>query len=137
MNETNEPNEMSELEKQWLLWTPRRPSVRLERRLFAVGAAPAEALLPFRVTWLAPVTAALMLMCVLFNQRYGPGLSASASPGPMVAMILSNQSAAAYLPGSFQAEQNNLPADTFKRTRASRSAPDAASLPQSKARKEP
>jgi hypothetical protein len=55
----------------------------------------------------------------------------------MVAMILSNQSAAAYLPGSFQAEQNNLPADTFNRTRASRSAPDAASLPQSKARKEP
>src|ERR1035441_2369833 len=105
MNETNEPNEMTELEKQWLLWTPRRPSVRLERRLFAVGGAPAGALLPFRVTWLAPVTAALMLMCVLFNQRYGPGLSASASPGSMVAMILSNQSAAAYLPGSFQSSE--------------------------------
>src|ERR1039458_4974423 len=117
MNETNEPNESRQMEKQWLLWTPRRPSVRLERRLFAVGAAPAEALLPFRVTWLAPVTAALMLMCVRFNQRCGRGLSASASPGPLVAMILSNQSAAAYLPGSFQAEQNNLPADTFKQTR--------------------
>jgi hypothetical protein len=36
----------------------------------------------------------------------------------MVAMILSNQSAAAYLPGSFQAEHNNLPADAFKRTPA-------------------
>src|ERR1017187_57744 len=137
MNETYEANEMSELEKQWLLWTPRRPSARLERRVFAVGAAPAEAVLAFPVPWLAPVTAALMLMCVLFNQRYGPGLSASASPGPMVAMILSNQSAAAYLPGRFQGEQNNLPADTFNRTRASRSAPDTASLPQSKARKEP
>src|ERR1039457_2142584 len=136
MNETNEPNEMSELEKQWLLWTPRRPSVRLERRLFAVGAAPAEALLPFRVTWLAPVTAALMLMCVLFNQRYGPGLSASASPGPMVAMILSNQSAAAYLPGSFQAEQNNLPADIFNRTRSSRSGPGVPSLPRSPGNKQ-
>ena len=31
-------------------------------------------------------------------------------------MILSNQSAAAYLPGGFQAEQNNLPADAFKWT---------------------
>ena len=31
----------------------------------------------------------------------------------MVAMILSNQSAPAYLPGSVQAEQNNLPADAF------------------------
>jgi hypothetical protein len=128
---------MTELEKQLRLWTPRHPSARLERRLFAGGPVAAEALLPFRFTWLAPVTAALMLMCVLFNQRYGPALSAAANPGPMVAMILSNQSAAAYLPGSFQAEQNNLPADTFKQTRTSRSAPDAASLPQSKARKEP
>jgi len=69
---------MNELEKQLLWWTPRRPSARLERRLFAAGAAPTEALLPFRLTWLAPATAALMLMCVLFNQRYGPGLSAAA-----------------------------------------------------------
>jgi hypothetical protein len=122
---------MTDLEKQLRLWTPRHPSARLERRLFAGGPAAAEALLPFRVTWLAPVTAALMLMCVLFNQRYGPGLSAAANPCPMVAMIMSNQSAAAYLPGSFQAEQNNLPADTFSRTRSSRSAPGAASLPPS------
>jgi hypothetical protein len=130
-------NEMNELEKQLHSWTPRRPSARLERRLFAVGVAPAEALLPFRVTWLAPATAALMLTCVLFNQRYGPALSAAASPGPMVAMILSNQSAAAYLPGSFQAEQNNLPADTFKWTHGSRPAPDAAALARSPRSKRP
>ena len=42
----------------------------------------------------------------------------------MVAMILSNQSAAAYLPGSFQAEQNNLPADAFKWIRGSASPHD-------------
>jgi hypothetical protein len=127
----NETNNMSELEKQLHSWTPRRPSARLERRLFAVGAVPAEALLPFRVTWLAPATAALMLTCVLFNQRYGPALSAAASPGPMVAMILSNQSAAAYLPCSFQPEQNNLPADAFKWTHGSRPASGAASIPPS------
>ncbi len=106
-------NEMNELEKQLLLWTPRRPSARLERRIAAAALTRAETLPPFRFSWLAPVTAALMLMCVLFNQRYGATFSASASPGPMVALILSNQSAASYLPGSFQAEQNNLPADTF------------------------
>jgi hypothetical protein len=130
-------NEMNELEKQLLWWTPRRPSARLERRLFAAGAAPTEALLPFRITWLAPATAALMLMCVLFNQRYGPGLSASASTGPMLAMILSNQSVAAYLPGSFQAEQNNLPADTFNGTRGNRPARGAVSVSRPKDRKEP
>ena len=102
------------MEAQLLGWRPRRPSKRLERRLFGAGPVQAEALLPFRFTWLAPATAMLALMCVLFNQRYGPGLYGSGSHGPLVALILSNQSAAAYLPGSFHAEQNNLPADAFK-----------------------
>jgi hypothetical protein len=127
----NETNKMSELERQLHSWTLRRPSARLERQLFAIAAAPPEALLPFRLTWLAPATAALMLTCVMFNQHYGSAFSASVNPGPMVAMILSNQSAAAYLPGSFQAEQNNPPADTFKRSHGSRSAAGAAGLPQS------
>jgi hypothetical protein len=106
-------NEMNESEKQLLSWTLRRPSAGLERRLFAVAAAPAEVLLPFRLTWLAPAAAALMLMCVLLNQHYGAAFSDSARSGPLVAMILSNQSAAAYLPGSIQADHNNLPADAF------------------------
>ena len=109
-------NEMNELEKWLCSWTPRRPSARLERRLFPARPAPEEALLPFRFGWLAPTTVALALMCVLFNQRYGAPSSAPTGASPMVAMILSNQSAAAYLPGSFQAEQNNLPADAFKWT---------------------
>jgi hypothetical protein len=125
-------NEMNELEKLLLLWTPRRPSAELEWRLFAVAPAPAEALLPFRLTWLAPATAALMLMCVLFNQRFGPALSTSACPGPLIAMILSNQSAAAYLPGSVQAEQNNLPADAFRWTRSHDRLPAPLPFPRPK-----
>lgn len=105
---------MSELETQLLGWTPRRPSVGLERRLFAATPTPAEALPPFRFRWLAPATAVLALMCVLFNQRYVASFSASAGTGPMVALILSNQSAASYLPGSVQADHNNLPADAFR-----------------------
>ena len=111
-------NDMSELEKQWLSWTPRHPSARLERRLFAAGPAAAEVLLPFRFSWLAPATAALMMLCVVFNQRHGGAFSGAANPGPLVAMILSNQSAAAYLPGSVQAERNNLPANAFDWTSA-------------------
>ena len=110
---------MNELEKWLYSWTPRRPSARLERQLFGARAVPVEALLPFRFGWLAPTTVALALMCVLFNQHYGAPSYAPTGASPMVAMILSNQSSAAYLPGSFQAEQNNLPADTFKRTRES------------------
>jgi hypothetical protein len=127
-------NEMSALEKQLLSWTPRRPSARLERRLFVAGHAAAEALPSFGFGWLAPATAALMLLCVLFNQRYGPANSGSVTPVPMVAMILSNQSAAAYLPGSVQVEQNNLPADAFKGKNHGFTSPGPASNPRSKRR---
>jgi len=65
---------MIELERQLYSWTPRRPSARLERRLFAARTVPADALTPFRFNWLAPATAALALTCVLFIQRYGSGL---------------------------------------------------------------
>jgi len=128
---------MTELEKQLYSWTPRRPSARLERRLFAARTILADALAPFRLSWLAPATATLALLCVLFNQRYGPTFSASASAGPMVAMILSNQSAAAYLPGSVQAEQNNVPADAFRWAGSHSPAPGAASLPQFRGSKRP
>ncbi len=113
---------MNELEKWLHSWTPRPPSAKLEQRLFAAGSAVEETLFPFRFGWLAPTTVALALMLVLFNQHYGAPSSVPTGASPMVAMILSNQSAAAYLPGSFQAEQNNLPADTFKLTRGSGSA---------------
>ena len=130
-------SEMSELETQLCSWTPRRPSARLERRLFAARAVPADALAPFRLSWLAPATAALALACVLFNQRYGPSFSASGGAGPMVAMILSNQSAASYLPGCVQAEQNNLPADAFRWAASRTAAPAAVPLPHFKGSKRP
>ena len=117
---------MSELEKLLLSWTPRRPSKGLERCLFGAPDALAEAQPSFRLSWLAPAAVALLLMGVLFNQRYGASLTGAPVSTPMVAMILSNQSAAAYLPGSFQAEHNNLPANAFNRA-ASR--PSAAGAP--------
>jgi hypothetical protein len=86
----------------------------------------------FRLSWLAPAAVALLLMGVLFNQRYGTGLTGAPVSTPMVAMILSNQSAAAYLPGSFQAEQNNLPADAFKWTAVRSASPRLAPLPPAK-----
>ena len=130
-------NEMTELERQLYSWTPRHPSARLERRLFAARTVPADALAPFRLSWLAPATAALALTCVLFNQRYGQSFPASSGASPMVAMILSNQSAAAYLPGSVQAEQNNLPADAFTWAGSRDAVYPGAPLPHFTRRKRP
>ena len=67
----------------------------------------------FHLNWLAPATVALLFLCVLFNPRNNlpqPGSSA------IIAVALSNQSAAAWLPGSFACGQNSLPSETFEWT---------------------
>src|SRR2546430_16133664 len=96
-------------------WVPRRPSAKLRERIFALegkaerplarvrlaaqGGLPRLTFLlkPASFRWLAPVTAALFLTCILLNQRSAP--MAVPASSPLIAMILSsNQSAAAYLP---------------------------------------
>lgn len=100
-------------------WAPRRPSAKLEQRLFPPQAELVENWPVFRLRWFAPALATFLLMCVFMNQRSGPVISVASRPGTMVAAALSNQSAAAWLPGSFTREQNSLPAETFEWTNAS------------------
>ena len=130
-------NELTESEIQLRSWAPRRPSGRLERRILkAAAVAPSpDRQSPitdhpspgFRLRWLAPATAALVLLCVLYNQRTGDSLGGSTNASPFVAMILSNRSVVAYLP-SFQREQNGPPADTFEWTNGSGSTSSIRSL---------
>jgi len=88
---------------------------------------------PATFRWLAPATAALFLTCILLNQRSAP--MASPASSPFIALILSsNQSAVAYLPSSFQREQNGLPSDTFEWTNGSGSTSSINSLSESKGR---
>ena len=149
-------NEMNDLEMQLRSWAPRRPSAKLKAGIFTsnrgaelqtgsgahaacsvwrvpFGLNLAHWLKPTSFRWLAPVTAALFLTCILLNQRSAP--LAAPSTSPLIAMILSsNQSAAAYLPGSFQREQNGLPSDTFEWTNGSGSTSSISSLSESKGR---
>ena len=130
---------MNELEAQLRSWAPRRPSASLERRLFArrpgvaelwrafrlkwlgrrqdacAAAGAAEAPPAFRVSWLAPASAALLLAGLFFN-GHNSAVIGSPNTVPMVAMILSNQSSAAYLSGSFARAENRLPADAYQWT---------------------
>src|SRR5688572_6374659 len=102
-------NEMNPLETQLRSWKPRRPSARLEQRLFPrpqPAQQPAQRALP----WLAPAMACLLFATLALHP---PGTSLPGSQ-PLMAVILSNQSYAAYLPGSFQREQNRW--DTFEWT---------------------
>jgi hypothetical protein len=108
-------NELNELETQLNSWVPRHPSARLKRRIFPQPQAVEDREPSFRLSWLPPATAALLLLCVLFNQHSGQALSSAASKS-MVAVALSNQSAAPWLPGSFSREHNGLPTGTFEWT---------------------
>ena len=102
-------NETKRLETQLRSWMPRRPSAGLERRIFgAAGPAPdARALM--RV--LIPAAACLILTMAMLNQPERNDVSAAVGQGAIMAMSQSNQSYAAYLPGSFACEANRL--DTF------------------------
>ena len=102
-------NETNPLEAQLRLWKPRLPSGRLERRLFPLtgGGRPAA---PAWLHWFAPAMACLLFATLAVNSPDTP------LPGgqPMLAVIMSNQNYAAYLPGSFQRSQNRW--DTFEWT---------------------
>ena len=137
----NEMNEMNNLETQLRTWVPRRLSPKLKQRLFAhqtqaVTAAEAPSAPLFRLNWLAPAMAAFVMMCVLFNQRHGGSFASSSNSGPMVALILSNQSAAAYLPGSFERQHNHLGGETFESTNGSSSTSSISSLPRLRGKSE-
>jgi hypothetical protein len=96
-------------------WVPRRPSARLERQLFGPRLTPPKPVaLGFR--WLAPVTAASVVLCVLMTQRNGPSNSLATPSNTMIAAALSNQLAAGWVSGSLAHEQNALPAETFEWT---------------------
>jgi hypothetical protein len=111
-------SELNELETQLRSWVPRRPSARLRRRLFRRPLPDEERVPSFRLSWLPPATAGLLLLCVLFNQHSSQAIS-SAGAGSITADALSNQIVGPWLPGSFSREHNGLPTGTFEWTNGS------------------
>ena len=96
-------NKMNPLETQLRYWLPRRPSARLERRLFGREAAAPRAI--NRLGWLVPATACLLFACVILHQPSGVKLSALPQRGTIVAAILSNQSYVTSLPVGSEVRQ--------------------------------
>jgi hypothetical protein len=79
------------------------------------------------VFWLGPVTACLLFICVVLSQHGAANFSPVSRQDAIVAVILSNQSYAAYLPGSFQRSANRL--DSFEWTNRGSSTSFMGSLP--------
>jgi hypothetical protein len=127
-------SELNELETQLRALVPRPPSAGLKKRIFAASPTaprPAAAATPSprhpAWAWLAPAMAAVLVVAVLYNQHSG-SVSVSSDSSPMVAMALSNQSVAAWLPGSFSRDRNDLPQETLEWTNGSRSTSSIGSL---------
>jgi hypothetical protein len=78
------------------------------------------------LNWLVPVSACLLFASLILSPQEAPNLSATPRAGTMVALILSNQSYAPYLPGSFQRSVNRL--DTFEWTNGASSTSSMGSL---------
>lgn len=104
---------MKSLEDQLRSWTPRRPSPGLERRLFPERAAAYRSEL---LAWLVPATVCLTMVTMTLHQPSNPVMAGASNELEMIPAAMSNQSYAAYLPGSFQRSANRL--DTFEWTKA-------------------
>lgn len=121
--------ETNELERQLRSWTPRRPSESIRERLFREGQGETvREGSPMRWGWLAPATAVLVAGTVLLSQHGNRPVPASASPAPIVAMLMSNQSVLAYLPTSPFSEQDRLMSQTLEWTNVRSSTSSITSL---------
>lgn len=103
---------MNPLEEQLRSWTPRPPSPKLERRLFR--RPPHRFVLPKLASVFVPTAACLLLTLSGLKQFGSPMLAAEDPQTALVALSLSNQHYAPYLPGNAQSLANRL--DTFEWT---------------------
>jgi hypothetical protein len=104
--------ELNLTEAQLRSWRPRRPAAGLKQKILTT--APAAPTAPWLGRCLAPAMACVWLTLMAFNHS-GDGLNSK----PMVAMVRSNQSYAAYASGASQTAQNHLAAVTFDWTNRS------------------
>ena len=121
-------NEMKTMEQRLGSWKPRRPSAKLERRLF--GRATTEPGVRAMAQWLMPLSACLVFTVLALNHPVPVSDHAALDLAEIQTMSLSNQHYAAFLPGSFQCEANRL--DTFGWTNGGGFPSSTLSIPPSR-----
>ena len=99
-------SEMKKLETQLRSWTPRRHSAALERRIFNSAGRAREVTAWLRV--LLPAAACLILTVAMLNSPEPLVRPGATGARAITTLSLSNQSYAAYLPGSFTCAANRL-----------------------------
>jgi hypothetical protein len=110
---------MEHLENHLRSWVPRRPSAKLERRLFGTGLASAAGgahsavpAIPHPATylrWLIPATVAMILVFMTFSQPQVGIATEPISSGHFLALLSSNQRSA-----SIGKQHNRVAKATFE-----------------------
>ena len=114
-------------------WTPRRPSTKLSRKLFArrdlsLGVTSTDRF--GARLWLAPVLGCFLVLSSLFNAKNHPMSSLDGgATNTLLGTLMSNQSSAAYLMAGFHSRQNGLGVDTLEWTNARASLSSLGSFP--------
>jgi hypothetical protein len=93
-------------------WTPRLPSAAIKERLFPSPPHQAQAIKIF--WWLAPAAVCLLVTLGVLKSDNNDGLPVS--DGPLMAMIWSNRSSAAYASARSTLEEHNVLRSTFSWT---------------------
>jgi hypothetical protein len=101
--------ELNVTEAQLRSWRPRRPAAGLKQKILTADTAMPTA----KWLWggLAPTMACVLLTLMAFNHDGG-----ALGVRPMMTIVLSNQSYAAYVSGGEQTAQNHLAAVSFDST---------------------
>ena len=122
-------NQIEQLETLLHAWQPRRPSAKCKTAIFGKPSGAHRATLQLLWNWSLPVAACFMLLLATLDQRGGDLSSVSRIGGqtPTIAMLMSNETIAAFWPGNAQSDQNTL-RNTFEWTNASRCTPSIAPL---------
>lgn len=102
---------MNWLEKQLASWELRRPSAKIERRLFPKRARTAE--LTRALAWLAPAAACMMLALATVRQNNGSPAAAAPRSEYLFAMVLSNQLGAGFPPECGAQAENRVMRASF------------------------
>jgi len=104
---------MNSLENRLHSLQPRRPSPRVNRRLF--GPTPQREAIALSLRWIAPAAACLMLAVAILNQNSVFPYNASGRQ-PIMGLISSNFMYTKFLPGSRSQGQNSVAPPSFEWT---------------------
>jgi hypothetical protein len=103
---------MNWLETQLKSWAPRRPSAKIERRLFPRRVRVPE--LARALAWLTPAAACMVFALAAVRQE--GGAAGASRPESMFAMVFSNQTGANFLHSDAAQPENRVMRASFEWT---------------------